>query len=135
MQHVDPASLSNLQSRIAYTTAFLGFGRDDVAYLHASAPIVKPLVGAVVDMVYTKLLSFDITAKAFVPRQLGFDGDLKERKPEQLTHDDVQIKFRKDFLKKYLARLVEMNYDTPADWEYLDKVALMHTGQAGFAHR
>ncbi|KAF8463280.1 Protoglobin-domain-containing protein [Kalaharituber pfeilii] len=137
MQKIAPSSLSHLPSRIAYVTSFLDFKSSDVAYLHAAAPIVKPLIPAVVDAVYVKLLSYDITAKAFVPRGTGFTGamDEKHRTVIDLSADDEQIKFRKDFLKRYLARLVEMGYDNEKDWEYLDKVAVMHTGQVGFQHR
>jgi hypothetical protein len=135
MQTISPASLKSLPERVEYATAFLDFGPTDVSYLHAAAPLVIPLIPTVVDMVYVKLLSFDITAKAFVPKQTGFGGELKaDRKVSDLNAGDEQIKFRKTFLVKYLAKLVEMDY-TKESWEYLDKVAIMHTGQAGFAHR
>lgn len=85
-----------------------------------------------------KLLSFDITSKAFVQKQTGFSGkSLEERggNVQSLMAEDEQIKFRKGFLTRYLAKLVEMKYDNEKDWEYLDKVAVMHTGQVGFQHR
>lgn len=137
MKHISPPTLINLPDRITYLTSFLDFTPIDVSYLHAAAPIVKPLIPAVVDAVYVKLLSFDITAKAFVPLQTGFEKaiDEKTRKVEDLAQEDEQIKFRKGFLTRYLARLVEMKYDNEKDWEYLDKVAVMHTGQIGFQHR
>lgn len=83
---------------------------------------------------YTKLLSFDITAAAFVPRQTGFAGEAPAD-IRDLSHSHPQIKFRKDFLARYLAKLVALDYESPESWEYLDKVAVMHTGKAGFAHR
>lgn len=138
MQHIPPTTLSSLPERISYLKAFLNFTPTDVHYLHAAAPIIKPLIPTVVDTVYVKLLSFDITAKAFVPRQSGFEGkSLEERGGgvAELTAEDEQIKFRKGFLTRYLARLVEMGYEDEGDWEYLDKVAVMHTGQSGFQHR
>lgn len=138
MQTIAPSTLSNLPDRIAYITAFLNFTSSDVKYLHLAAPVVVPLVPAVVDAVYVKLLSFDITSKAFVQKQTGFSGkSLEERggDVQSLTAEDEQIKFRKGFLTRYLAKLVEMNYDNGKDWEYLDKVAVMHTGQVGFQHR
>ncbi|KAF8416694.1 Protoglobin-domain-containing protein [Tirmania nivea] len=138
MQNIPPSTLSNLPERIAYLTSFLNFTPTDVEYLHLAAPLVAPLIPAVVDTVYVKLLSFDITAKAFVQKQTGFSGkSLEERggKVQSLTAEDEQIKFRKGFLTRYLAKLVEMNYDNEKDWEYLDNVAVMHTGQVGFRHR
>ncbi|KAL7273826.1 hypothetical protein RUND412_003292 [Rhizina undulata] len=134
LQHVDPLSLNSLKERIQYTKSFLGFTSSDAAALHASKPVVATLVSTIVDEVYVKLLSYDITAKAFVPRQSGFEGNT----PASLNELDLehpQIKFRKDFLKGYLVKLVTMDYEQDSTWEYLDKVAIMHTGAAGFAHR
>ena len=50
MQHISASSLQDLRS------------------------VVAPLVPAVVDAVYEKLLSFDITANSFVPGQTGYTG-------------------------------------------------------------
>jgi hypothetical protein len=134
MQHIDPASLEYLPARIQYLRDFIGFTHKDAAALHAAKPAIAPLVPYAVDAVYTKLLSFDITSKAFVPRQTGYTGKAPTR-VEDLNHDHPQIKFRKDFLAGYLVKLVTMDYEKDASWEYLDKVGLMHTGVAGFAHR
>ena len=110
MQTISPASLKSLPERVEYAQAFLDFGPTDIAYLHAAAPIVKPLIPTVVDMVYVKLLSFDITAKAFVPKQTGFSGELSaDRKVTDLNAGDEQIKFRKTFLVKYLAKYLSEN--------------------------
>jgi len=134
MQHVSASSLSDLPTRISYLRSFIEFGAADAATLHASRDVVAPLVPVVVDTVYTKLLSFDITAQAFVPRQTGYAGEAPASLAD-LSHDHPQIRFRKDFLARYLVKLVSMDYDDIRSWEYLDKVGLMHTGQAGFAHR
>lgn len=134
MQHIDPATLTTLAARTAYAKAFVGFTPADAATLHAAQPAVAALIPAVVDAVYTKLLSFDITAQAFVPRQTGYEGEAPASLRD-LSLEHPQIKFRMGFLKGYLHKLVTMDYDLPATWEYLDKVALMHTGVAGFAHR
>jgi hypothetical protein len=138
LQHVAESSLNDLPARIHYLRNFIEFTAEDAAMLHAAKPVVAPLVPTVVDMVYTKLLSFDVTAKAFVPRQTGYEGGEVPASVEALTPDHPQIKFRKDFLKAYLVRLVTMDYDDMKSWEYLDKVGLMHTGEAGrgaFKHR
>lgn len=133
--HISPASLVNdFPTRVSYLRQFINFTSDDEAALHAAAPIVGPLVPAIVDAVYTKLLSFDITAVAFTPRQTGYTGKVPSG-INDLSHDHPQIKFRKDFLAKYLVKLVTMDYSKPESWQYLDKVGLMHTGAAGFAHR
>ena len=134
MAHIPEGSLDSLPERLDYLKRFIGFTAEDAAALHAAAGVVGPLVPAIVEAVYTKLLEFDITAKAFVPRQTGYTGAAPAAVAE-LTLEHPQIRFRKDFLAGYLVKLVTMDYAQPASWEYLDKVGLMHTGAAGFAHR
>ncbi|KAF8079358.1 Protoglobin-domain-containing protein [Lyophyllum atratum] len=134
MQHIDPASLSHLPTRIQYLRDFINFTPSDARTLHSSKPIIAPLVPLVVDTVYTKLLSFSITSQAFLPRQTGYSGSAPTRL-EDLGQEHPQIKFRKDFLKGYLVKLVTMDYEEEGSWEYLDRVGVMHTGVDGFAHR
>lgn len=135
MQHISPISLESLPARVDYLRKFIDFTDADAAALHAAKPVVAPLVPAVVDAVYTKLLSFDITAAAFVPRQTGYTGEAPTALKD-LSHEHPQIKFRKDFLRGYLVKLVSMDYSDIGSWEYLDKVGKMHTGvMGGFAHR
>jgi hypothetical protein len=134
MQHIDPESLSNLESRVSYSKSFVGFTTEDAQAIHDSKPVVAALVPTVVDEVYKKLLSFDITAMSFVPRQTGYEGEAPAAL-EDLNLDHPQIKFRMSFLKGYLVKLVTMDYDKASTWDYLDKVAIMHTGEPGFAHR
>ena len=136
MQEISPSSLASLSSRVSYLKSFLSFTSDDGAALQASAPLVAPLVPAILDAVYTKLLTYDITAKAFIPRQPGYQGVIPKDALE-LSLDHPQIKHRKDFLKRYLVKLVT-NEDWSDDsnfWEYLDTVGIMHTGVPGFKHR
>jgi len=134
MEQVDPASLADLPTRIQYLRKFIDFTKDDAAMLHAAAPVVAPLVPVIVDAVYVKLSSFDITWKSFLPRNTGYEGEAPASLTD-LTVDHAQIKFRKDFLKNYLVKLVTMDYEQNSSWEYLNKVGIMHTGEAGFAHR
>lgn len=134
MQHIDGSTLSSLPQRVAYLKAFLDFSSADAAALHAAKPVVVPLIPQVLDAVYTKLLSFDITAASFVPRNTGFEGD-REKSTHELTVDSPQIVIRKDFLKNYLVRLVTADYESDKTWEYMDQVAVMHTGLPGFKHR
>lgn len=134
MQNIVPATLTHLPTRIQYLRDFIQFTPEDAAILHSAKAAIAPLVPLVIDEVYTTLLSFDITAKAFVPRQSGYKGEAPT-KIEELSHEHPQIKFRKDFLARYVVKLVTMDYEAEESWEYLDKVGLMHTGVAGFAHR
>lgn len=98
MQHIAPESLEDLPSRIAYLSAFLGLTPQDGEALLAAKPLVAPLVPAVLEAVYTKLLSFDITAQVFVPRNTGYDGEVVKN-VQELTLEHPQIALRKDFLK------------------------------------
>ena len=134
MEHIDPETLGELPSRINYLREFIGFTVEDSKALRAAAPVVSPLVPAAVEAVYDKLLSFDITAQAFVPRQTGYDG-VAPTALQELSQDHPMIRFRKDFLAGYLAKIVSLDFESLASWQYLDKVGMMHTGRAGFAHR
>lgn len=134
MQIISEASLEDFPRRIQYLRDFINFTVEDENALHAAKPVVGPLVPAVVDAVYDKLLSFSVTAKAFVPRQTGYAGAVPTKMAD-LSQEHPQIKFRKDFLARYLVKLVTMDYSQLESWQYLDKVGLMHTGNVGFAHR
>lgn len=98
MQHIDPSSLSELPARIAYLSSFLEVTEADSEMLRAAKPLVAPLVPTVLDAVYTKLLSYDITAKAFVPRNTDYSGEVATQVSE-LSLEHPQIAYRKDFLK------------------------------------
>ncbi|RDB30264.1 hypothetical protein Hypma_007171 [Hypsizygus marmoreus] len=132
MQTIDPASFAHFPSRIQYLRDFIQFTHEDAAILHSAKDVIAPLIPLVVDAVYTTLLSFDITAKTFVPQQTGYKKEPPTRL-EDLHHEHPHIKFRKDLLARYLVKLVTMDYEKDESWEYLDKVAVAHV--AGFAHR
>jgi hypothetical protein len=97
MQHIDETSLEDLPSRIAYLSSFLDVTPADSEMLMAAKPLIVPLVPTVLDAVYTKLLSYDITAKAFVPRNTDYEGETPKGASD-LNLDHPQIKYRKDFL-------------------------------------
>jgi len=136
MQHISPSSLEDLSSRISYLSAFLDLTPSDGEALLAAKPLVAPLIPTILDAVYRKLLSFDITAKAFVPKNTDYEGELVKN-VQELTLDHPQIALRKDFLKNYLVKLVSTTDLTPTSpfWVYLNNVGIMHTGQPGFKHR
>jgi hypothetical protein len=98
MQHISSSSLENLPARISYLSSFLELAASDGEALLAAKPLVAPLVPAILDAVYKKLLSFDITAQAFVPRNTGYEGQVV-KSVQELTIEHPQIALRKDFLK------------------------------------
>lgn len=89
----------------------------DIEALITGAKYVKALIPAVVNIVYKKLLQYDITARAFTTRSTSFEGPVDDVPDE----NSPQILHRKMFLRAYLNKLCSdpsrMDF-----WEYLDKV-------------
>ncbi|WP_166828802.1 protoglobin family protein [Thalassoroseus pseudoceratinae] len=130
MQTIDEAKLeSDLAYRFAYLTEFIGLGKDDIEAIHASAPLLAPLVPALVDAVYEKLFNYDATKRHFVPKQSGYEGETPESL-ESLTLDHEMIRFRKQHLGRYLEALVTRPYNDKMV-AYLDMVGKIHTPKAG----
>jgi hypothetical protein len=72
MEHISASSLNSLPERIAYLSSFLSLTASDTEALLAAKPLIAPLIPTILDAVYTKLLSYDITAQAFVPKSKSF---------------------------------------------------------------
>jgi hypothetical protein len=98
MEHIEASSLEDLPSRIAYLSSFLNLNTSDGEALQAAKPLIAPSIPTILDTVYVKLLSFDITAKAFVPKNTGYEGETA-KSVQELTLNHPQIALRKDFLK------------------------------------
>ncbi|KAF2108163.1 Protoglobin-domain-containing protein [Lophiotrema nucula] len=129
MQHIDRKELyTNLETRIQYLHSFLDFSSNDIEALISGAKYVKALIPAVVNIVYKKLLQYDITARAFETRSTSYEGPVDPN----LSENSPQILHRKMFLRKYLQALCS-DPSRMEFWEYLDKVGMMHVGQ-GRAH-
>lgn len=130
MQKIDEAKLeSDPQYRYEYLAEFIGFGEDDVKLIQAAAPHIGPRIGQLVESTYQKLLSYDVTARHFVPKQHGFEGE----PPVDLASLDTshpQIQFRKDHLNRYFVALIGRAYDSKMV-QYLDMVGRIHTAEAG----
>jgi hypothetical protein len=118
----------NLDARIRYLHSFIDFGSNDIDALRTGAKYIKQLIPAVVNIVYKKLLQYDITARAFTTRSTSFDGPIDDVPDE----NSPQILHRKMFLRAYLAKLCS-DPSKMEFWEYLDKVGMMHVG-LGRAH-
>ena len=130
MQHINEQQLeSDVGYRFNYLVEFIGLNADDLAAIHGSASLLAPLVPGLVDAVYEKLFTYDVTKRHFLPRQSGFEGAVP-LSLETLTVDHELIKFRKDHLARYLGALVTREYDSKMV-AYLDMVGKIHTPQAG----
>ena len=106
MQQISSSSLENLPARISYLSSFLELTASDGEALLAAKPLVAPLVPAILDAVYKKLLSFDITAQAFVPRNTGYEGQVVKSVQEEIFPLDKNI-FRTE--KGLLDSLAKLN--------------------------
>ena len=95
----------------------------DTEALVSGSKYIQALIPAVVNIVYKKLLQYDITARAFQTRSTAFEGPMDET----LEEDSPQIIHRKLFLRAYLKKLCS-DPTQKEFWEYLDKVGMMHTG-------
>jgi len=132
MKHIDEPRLeADVAYRFGYLTEFMGFDQHDISAIHGAAAHLAPLVPALVDAVYDKLLMYDATKRHFVPMQHGYEGPLPED-VEALTANHELIQFRKKHLGRYLAALVTKPYDGKMV-EYLDFVGQIHTPKAGNA--
>jgi len=99
-----------IHSHVAMIYLFRCIGEADVKAIASVADKVRPLIPVVVDAVYVKLFTYDITKKHFLPKNEGFEGKTASNLGELgLEHD--QVKFRKDFLRRYLNRLLDGPYD------------------------
>ena len=130
MQAIDEERLeADTQYRFEYLADFIGFRPEDAAAIQAFAPHLGPRIGQLVDKTYQRLLQYDATARHFVPKQHGFEGDAPADLA-QLAPDHPQIQFRKDHLHRYFMQLIGRSYDEKMV-SYLDMVGKMHTSQAG----
>ncbi|KAF7916700.1 hypothetical protein BELL_0864g00020 [Botrytis elliptica] len=123
--HIDRKELyTDLETRIHYLHSFLDFSSRDIEALICGSKYIKQLIPAVVNIVYRKLLQYDITSRAFTSRSTSYEGPLDELPDE----NSPQILHRKMFLRGYLQKLCsdpsQMEF-----WEYLDKVGMMHVGR------
>ncbi|MBL8828324.1 MAG: protoglobin family protein [Planctomycetaceae bacterium] len=132
MKSIDEARLEeDLVYRFEYLCEFIGFGPEDQRAIQSCAPYLGPQIGALVEATYTKLLSYDATARHFVARQHGYTGPLPTTAVE-LTQSHPQVQFRKEHLSKYFLQLLGRNYDAKMV-QYLDMVGKIHTPHAGNA--
>jgi len=130
MKAIDEARLeSDPVYRYEYLADFIGFTADDVKAIHSLAGKLAARVPALVERTYERLLSYDATARHFVPRQHGYDGPAPESLAA-LNADHAQIRFRKEHLTRYLMQLLGRAYDGKMV-SYLDMVGKIHTTLAG----
>lgn len=99
------------------TDEFCFSSKGDIEALQTGHKYIKALIPAIVNIVYKKLLQYDITARAFETRSTSFEGPM-DAVPDE---NSPQILHRKMFLRAYLVRLCS-DPSKMEFWEYLDKV-------------
>ncbi|KAI8849484.1 Protoglobin-domain-containing protein [Chytridium lagenaria] len=110
---------------IRYVSGFIDFDASDITAIKDSASLIAPLVPTIVDAVYERLFSFDITkcfnmsygtmaSKGGGELPQGLDG---KPRPDQVS--------QRPFIK-YLVKLVTAEYDDKFI-KYLDHVGQIHT--------
>jgi len=130
MQTIDESRLdSDPHYRYEFLADFIGFGPEDAAAIQAFAPHLGPRIGEMVEKTYEKLFNYDATARHFVPKQHGYEGEPPVNLAD-LTPDHPQIQFRKDHLNRYFLQLIGRSYDAKMV-QYLDMVGKIHTPKAG----
>jgi hypothetical protein len=130
----------------------VNFTEHDVEALNDFQPILLPLVPQLVDNVYHHLFKFDVTKKVFMPRKEGHEGRMLADLHD-LALDAPQIELRKRTFAVYMRKLVTLDYDDFATWQYfgaslrllippqelisslLDHIGIMHTGKNELKHR
>ncbi|RAH81112.1 hypothetical protein BO86DRAFT_314624 [Aspergillus japonicus CBS 114.51] len=125
IRHVDRRELyTDFKKRIAYLKAFLNLVEDDIIVFNKGAKYLKTAIPDLTHRLYSKMLEFDITARALRTRNTACHAHVEDL----FTIDSPHVERRKIFWKWYLTRLCndpsQMEY-----WEYLEKVGRMHTGK------
>ncbi|RAL07285.1 protoglobin family protein [Aspergillus homomorphus CBS 101889] len=125
IRHVDRRELyTDFKKRIAYLKAFLNLVDDDIIVFNKGAKYLKTAIPDLTHRLYSKMLEFDITARALRTRNTACHAHVEDL----FTIDSPHVERRKIFWKWYLTRLCndpsQMEY-----WEYLEKVGKMHTGK------
>ena len=125
-EHIDNNRInSDPRYRFQYLSKFLDFTENDIHYLNALAPIITPLIPVLVDTVYRKLFSYDITKRYFTLRNQGFE-DFGEIKDNNLTLDSARMIFQKDMLSIYLKRILTESEWSDTFLQYLSQVGEVH---------
>ncbi|CAF0772113.1 unnamed protein product [Adineta ricciae] len=129
-EHIDSSRITtDLRYRYEYLSKFLNFTPNDITMLNSLAPHVFPRMPFIVDTVYRKLFSFDVTKTYFVMRNQGFE-KFANGKEHQITIDSAQMAFRRDMLTMYLKRVLTQGDWNDAFLQYLSQIGKIHTNQA-----
>ncbi|UJR22156.1 hypothetical protein I4U23_025220 [Adineta vaga] len=130
-EHIDKNRLvTDLRYRFNYLSKLLQFTPDDIHTLNKISSIILPLTPVIVDTVYRKLFSFDITKQYLLLRHCCFDNHLDTDRNDSNFYSDA-IEYRKNMLSKYLhCVLTQQEWDN-SFLEYLSYIGKIHTSKNG----
>lgn len=132
-EHIEKGRLNHdLVYRFKYVSKFVDFSQDDIKVLNTFAPIITPILPSIVEAVYKKLYTFDITKDYFLMRNDGFEV-YSPSKETGLTLDSVQVGYRKDMLSIFITRVLTQTEWNDSFLEYLSRVGEIHTHKGGSA--
>ncbi|CAF0950009.1 unnamed protein product [Adineta steineri] len=125
-EHIDRTRLlTNLRYNFDYISRFLNFTKDDINTLNSLAPILFPRISYIVETVYKKLCSFDITKQYFVRRNDDFEV-FSSNTESNATILSAQTDFRKDMLSIYLKHILIQSEWNDAFLQFLSHVGELH---------
>jgi len=123
-EHIDRTGLNtNLRYRFDYLSKFLNFTIDDIKTLNSLAPILFPHISFIVETVYKKLYSFDITKQFFIIRNQDFESFSSNEKND-FPVTSAQTEFHQDMLSVYLKRIL-----IQSEWDDTFLQFLSHVGE------
>ncbi|KAG8949082.1 hypothetical protein FRC03_000447 [Tulasnella sp. 419] len=124
---------TDLHARVSYILDFVGFNENDVKALRIAGPIIRPHISLLVDAVYGKLLSYDVTREAFVESKNKHLN--KEERLMTVTPKSDRMKYFKDFFRHWLLKIFICDWEDLQTFAYFDRVGIAHIGGSGFRHR
>ncbi|CAF1038498.1 unnamed protein product [Rotaria sp. Silwood1] len=126
-EHIDKNRLNNnLRYRFDYVSKFLNFTKEDIGILNTLAPIIFPRIPFIVETIYKKLYTFDITKKYFLIRNDDFDS-FSSNDETNISVISAQTDFRKDMLSVYLKRILIQTEWNDLFLQYLSQIGEIHT--------
>lgn len=129
-EHIDRARLdTELIYRFEYISKFLNFTKDDISVLNALAPMLFSYIPAVVETIYKKLNSLDITKKYFICDDDEFD-TCTSNEDTKITITSSQSFLLKDTLSIYLKRIL-----IQTDWNETFLQYLSEIGDLNIDHK
>ncbi|CAF2146320.1 unnamed protein product [Rotaria magnacalcarata] len=124
---------NDLRCRYEYLAEFFNFTNDNIKILNQLSIYIQPMIPVIVDKVYRKLFSFDITKQYFFrhPSHSCFGNLFSSANHSSFSFDGNDIEFRKNMLSKYLEKiLMEQEWDD-SFLRYLSFVGQVHTQEMG----